>query len=158
MRRIWMTQQQPFDFMPLKAGLGLITEYELSEYFGHWNKFSMNKRPVLCPKIYTTRTRPMAGEYQVVRGSRFKAVPLDPPIKFQVKSSVPFNLKDLSIPMSVDITGAPELHKKYTIPELDLGIVGTTAEMLRDELLKLNKKATIDTLFYINKLEPINNG
>lgn len=154
-KRVWFVQQQPFDFMPLKAGLGIITELELSEYFGHWNKFSMNKRPVLCPKIYTTRTRPMKGEYQVVRGSRFKAVPLDPPIEFQVRSSVPFNLRDLSIPMVIDVTGPPGLHKKYTIPELDLGVVGTTAEMLREELLKLNKKATLDTPMYINKLEPL---
>lgn len=158
MKRIWMVQQQPFDFMPLKAGLGIITEQELSEYFGHWNKFPSATRPVLCPKIYTTRTRPMAGEYQVVRGSRFKAVPLDPPIEFQVKYSVLFNLKDLSTPTCINITGSAELHRKYKIPELDLGVVGTTAEMLRDELLKLNKKATLDTPMYINKLESINNG
>jgi hypothetical protein len=156
--RIWFVQQQPFDFMPLKAGLGIITEGDLKDYEAKRNNCPDSSVGALCPKIYTTRTRPMAGEYQVVRGSRFKAVPLDPPIEFQVKSSVPFNLKDLSIPMSVDITGAPELHKNYTIPELDLGVVGTTAETLRDELLKSYKKATIDTLFYINKLEPINNG
>lgn len=97
----------------------------------------------------------MAGEYQVVRGSRFKAVPLNPPIEFQVKYHVPFNLKDLSTPTCIDITGSVELHKKYKVPELDLGVVGTTAEMLRDELLKLNKKATLDTPMHINKLEPL---
>ena len=144
--------------MPLKAGLGIITEEELKEYESHRNDHSLFRALSLCPKIYTTRTRPMAGEYHVVRGSRFKAVPLDPPIEFQVKSSVPFNLRDLSIPMVIDVTGPPGLHKKYTIPELDLGVVGTTAEMLREELLKSYKKATIDTLFYINKLEPISNG
>jgi len=155
MKRIWFVQQQPFDFMPLKAGLGIITEEELDEYIGYWNKFPSKTRPVLCPKIYTTRKQPMSGEYQVVRGSRFKAVPLDPPIEFQVKCSVPFNLRDLSIPMDCDITGNLDLHSRYMIPELDLGIVGTTAEMLRDELLRLNKKATLDTSMYINKLEPL---
>jgi len=154
-RRIWMVQQQPFNFMPLKAGLGLITENELAQYEEYKNKCPTT---TLCPKIYTTRTRPIAGEYQVVRGSRFKAVPLDPPIEFQVKSSVPFNLKKLSMPMDKNITGSIELHKKYTIPELDLGIVGISAEFLREELLRLNKKATLDTPMYINKLEPIDNA
>ena len=157
-KNIWMVQQQPFDFMPLKAGLGMITEAELQEYQDLKNDNPLTCVGYLCPKLYTTRTRPMLGEYQVVRGSRFKAVPIDPPIEFQVKSSVPFNLKDLSIPMSADITGSLELHKKYTVPALDLGVIGTTAEILRDELLRSYKKATIDTPFYINKLEPINNG
>ena len=141
--------------MPLKAGLGIITETELEHYYSLKNLYPETDIGILCPKIYTTRTRPMAGEYQVVRGSRFKAVPLDPPIEFQVKVSVPFNLKDLSIPMKYDITGAPGLHDKYTIPEMDLGIVGTTAEILRDELLKLGKNTTLDTPMYINKLEPL---
>ena len=155
MKRIWFVQQQPFDFMPLKAGLGIITEEELEHYYNLKNLYPESDVGILCPKIYTTRTRPMSGEYQVVRGSRFKAVPLDPPIEFQVNVSVPFNLKDLSIHMDTDITGPLEFHYKYKIPELDLGIVGTTAETLRDELLKLNKKATIDTPMYINKLEPL---
>ena len=157
-KRQWFVQQQPFDFMPLKAGLGIITEEELKDYELVWQSRINSFKQLLCPKIYTTRTRPMAGEYQVVRGSRFKAVPLDPPIEFKVKYSVPFNLKDLSIPTCIDITGSAELHRKYTIPELDLGVVGTTAEMLRGELIKLNKKVTLDTPMYINKLEPINNG
>lgn len=144
--------------MPLKAGLGLISEAELKDYKIDWALKKKNNVPVLCPKIYTTRTRPLAGEYQVVKGSRFKAAPLDPPIEFQVKSSIPFYLKDLSIPMAVDITGVPGLHRKYTIPEMDIGIVGTTAEFLREELLRLNKTATLDTPMFINKLEPINNG
>lgn len=154
-KRIWFVQQQPFDFMPLKAGLGIITEAELSDYKVDWALKKKNNTPVLCPKIYTTRTRPMAGEYQVVRGSRFKAVPLDPPIEFQVKSSVPFNLKDLSIPYNQGIIGPHNLMDKYTIPELDLGVVGTTVEILRDELLKLGKNTTPDTPMFINKLEPL---
>ena len=157
MKRVWMTQQQPFDFMPLKAGLGMITEDELNRYSRYFTKFPLLDPPVLCPKIYTTRTRRMSGEYQVVRGSRFKAKPLDPPIEFQVKASVPFDLKDLSIPFDDEFIESRNLYDKhYTIPELDLGIVGTTAEVLRDELLKLNKKATVATPYYINKLEPIN--
>lgn len=39
--------------------------------------------------------------------------------------------------------------------ESDLGIKNVTFEQLRDELLRLNKKATIETPFYVNLLEPI---
>ncbi len=42
-----------------------------------------------------------------------------------------------------------------TFPELDLGIKKATFEQLRAELLCLNKKATIETLFYVSLLEPI---
>lgn len=154
MKRIWFVQQQPFDFMPLKVGLGMITEKELQEYPIDWALKKKDNMPILCPKIYTTRTRPMAGEYQVVRGSRFKAVPLDPPIEFKVESNVQFDLKSLTVPMPENNFLYPNgLSKSYTIPELDLGVVGTTVEMLRDELLRSYKKATIDTPFYINKLE-----
>jgi len=39
--------------------------------------------------------------------------------------------------------------------EKDLGVKGATFEQLRDELLRLNKKATLDTPFYVNLLEPM---
>ena len=156
MKRVWMVQQQPFDFMPLKAGLGMITEDELNDYVGHWNKFSLNNRPVLCPKIYTTRTRRMSGEYQVVRGSRFKSKPLDPPIQFRVEECY-----EIDFNTSLLMVGGSAVHasclnsSEFTFAELDLGIEGTTTKKLHDELLRLNKKATVDTTFYINKLEPI---
>jgi len=156
MKQIWFVQQQPFDFMPLKAGLGIITEERLKEY-----QDTMNSRPLtavgcLCPKIYTTRTRRMSGEYQVVRGSRFKAKPLDPPIQFRVVES--FEI-DFETGLLLYCGGA--LHISYlssdehTFSELDLGIKGTTMKMLHDELLRLNKKATVDTKFYVNRLAPI---
>lgn len=157
MKRLWFVQQQPFDFMPLKAGLGMITEEELNNYFGHWNKFPLNSCPVLCPKIYTTRTRRMSGEYQVVRGSRFKAKPLDPPIEFRVIESFEIDFESESLLCCGDSVHSSYLSEGgYTFPELDLGIKGTTMKMLHDELLRLNKKATVDTTFYINKLKPIN--
>jgi len=156
MKQIWFVQQQPFDFMPLKAGLGMITEDELNNYIGHLNKFSLNSCPVLCPKIYTTRTQCMSGEYQVVRGSRFKAKPLDPPIQFKVIESFEIDFESEHLLFCGGALYPSYLSKgDYTFPELDLGIKGTTMRMLHVELLKLNKKATADTPFYINKLAPI---
>ena len=156
MKRIWFVQQQPFEFMPLKAGLGIITEDELNRYSRYFTKFPLIDPPALCPKIYTTRTRRMSGEYQVVRGSRFKAKPLDPPIEFKVVESIEVDFK-----RNLLMIGGSALYPSYlgrgehTFPELDLGIKGTTQKMLHAELLKLNKKATVDTPFYINKLAPI---
>ena len=143
--------------MPLKAGLGIITEDELRQY--EWDRQNrVNPFTVsLCPKIYTTRTRRMSGEYQVVRGSRFKAKPLDPPIQFRVVESMEIDFEN-----NLLMIGGSALYPSYlsrgehTFPELDLGIKGTTQKMLHAELLKLNKKATVDTTFYINKLAPIN--
>ena len=155
-KRLWFVQQQPFGFMPLKAGLGMITEDELREYQDLMNSHPLTAVGCLCPKIYTTRTRRMSGEYQVVRGSRFKAKPLDPPIQFKVEESF-----KIDFTMSLLLVGTSALNPSYlnnephTFPELDLGIKGTTMKMLHDELLRLNKKATIDTPFYINKLAPI---
>jgi len=155
-KRVWFVQQQPFDFMPLKAGLGMITKDELNDYESHLYPHTTDWTPKLCPKIYTTRTRRMEGEYQVVQGSRFKAKPLDPPIQFRVVESI-----EVDFSTSLLMIGSSALFPSYlnkdphTFPELDLGIKGTTIKMLHDELLRLNKKATADTPFYINKLVPI---
>jgi hypothetical protein len=157
MKRIWFVQQQPFDFMPLKAGLGIITEDKLRQY--EWDRQNrVNPFTVsLCPKIYTTRTRPMSGEYQVVRGSRFKAKPLDPPIQFKVVESFQIDFESEQLLFCGGLLDPSYLSKdEYTFPELDLGIKGTTMKMLHDELLRLNKKSTVDTPYYINALEPIN--
>ena len=156
-KQVWFVQQQPFDFMPLKAGLGIITKEELDDYEEHLYPHIPGTPRKLCPKIYTTRTRRMSGEYQVVRGGRFKAKPLDPPIQFKVEESY-----EIDFTAKLLLVGGSAVHpsclndREYTFPELDLGIKGTTPKMLHDELLKLNKKATVDTTFYINKLEPIN--
>lgn len=156
MKRIWFVQQQPFDFMPLMAGLKMIPEDALQVYQDHMNSNPKTAVGDLCPKIYTTRTRRMSGEYQVVRGSRFKAKPLDPPIQFKVEESYEIDFNSYLL-----LAGGSAFHpsylewRNYTFPELDLGIKGTTVKMLHDELLRLNKKSTVDTTFYINKLEPI---
>ena len=157
MKRIWFVQQQPFDFMPLRAGLKMIPKCALQVYQDHMNSNPLTAVGDLCPKIYTTRTRRMSGEYQVVRGSRFKAKPLDPSIQFKVEKSY-----EIDFTSNLLIVGGSARHVscldvgKHSASELDLGIKGTTMEALHEELLKLNKKATIDTPFYINKLEPIN--
>ena len=156
MKRIWFVQQQPFDFMPLKAGLGMISEDALQVYQDHMNSNPKTAVGNLCPKIYTTRTRPMDGKYQVVQGSRFKAKPLDPPIEFRVIESFQIDFESELLLFCGGAVYPTYLSEgEYTFPELDLGIKGTTMKMLHDELLKLNKKATVDTTFYINKLAPI---
>ena len=156
MHRVWFVQQKHFDHMPLKAGLGMITEDELKDYNGYWNKFPLATRPVLCPKKFTTRTRRMSGEYYVVQGSRFKAIPLDTPIQFRVTESIPYNLRDDTIIVNGEVVPSTLLDGgDYTFPEMDLGIKGTNYFNLRDELLKLNKKTTVDTKFFINRLEPL---
>ncbi len=147
MKRIYFTQQKPFGYAPLRAGLGLITEEELPE--------------MLCKKIYTTRTRRLSGEYIVVEGSWFKAKPVEPEIKFMVRKKYQLHIGIQAI-RSDAIFGDPEwrhttlLDKDgLTFPELDLGIKGATFEQLRNELLRLNKKATLETLFYVSLLETI---
>ena len=165
MKRIWFKQQKPFDYMPLRAGLGLASSEELAAY----NTERARVTPIgvqpptftrLCEKIYTTRTRGMSGEYYVVEGSRFKAKAVEPEIKFEAEPIYILYLQTLSIH---DLNGEyvcstirrVNFKGHCTFPELDLGYRGATFEQLRDELLKLNPKATIDTPFYVNKLTPI---
>lgn len=157
MKRIWMTQQQPFDFMPLKAGIEIVTKNELREYKGYWNRFPSAARPILCPKIYTTRTRRMSGEYYVVQGGRFKAKPVDPAIKFKVVEviEVDFDSECLVLSDGTELSISYLCFDGYTYPELDLGVRGTTMNDLYNELLKLNNKITPKTTFYINKLSSI---
>ncbi len=143
MKRIWFTQQKQFDYMPLRAGLELITERELLLY-SHENGFC-DKGNSLCPKIYTTRTRPLSGEYYVVEGNRFKAQSIGPKIEFRVDKVWKLDLFYETAPVK----------NKNKFAELDMGIKGTTFEGLKDELLKIYKKATIDTPFYINKMDQI---
>ena len=165
MKRIWFKQQKPFDYMPLRAGLSLASIEELAAY----NTERARVTPIgvqpptftrLCEKIYTTRTRGMSGEYYVVEGSRFKANAVEPEIKFEAAPIYILHLRTLSLRdlngffVCSTITKVPLLGH-CTFPELDLGYRGATFEELREELLKLNPKATIDTPFYVNKLTPI---
>jgi len=141
MKRIWFTQQKPYDWMPLRAGLGLVSERDLYNYQEREYLTRQDGVPQLCKKIYTTRTHRLSGEYYVVKGSRFKAKAVEPRIEFQVRKS-----------WKLDLLG---LNLTESFPELDLGIKGATFNDLKNELLKLNKTATIDTPFYISKLEPL---
>jgi hypothetical protein len=175
-KRIWFVQQQPFRYMPLKVGLGLATPEEMRMYAvfnGSAVKEAlldiyqrdcksltdMRYNPeMLCPKIYTTRTRPLSGEYYVVEGSRMKATRVEPEIRFKVSQTCKLDLRGYIENATI---GTRTLWSKHTIldrngltfAELDLGIKHASFEMLRSELLRLNKKATIDTPFFVSLLE-----
>ncbi len=158
MHRIWFKQQKPFDYMPLKAGLGIVSERDLFNYTELENMVRRDEFPELCQKIYTTRTRKMSGEYVVVEGSWFKAVPVQPSITFKVAKTWQLDLKKERFLIDGTFSLTKYLHLElpdYTFPELDLGLKGATFQDLREELLKLNKNATIDTPFYISRLEPL---
>jgi hypothetical protein len=172
MKRIWFTQQAPFDYMPLRCGLGLITEEELSEYAvfnGCEVKESVLKMhqrackslmdieyspDLLCPKVFTTRTRPLRGEYVVVEGSRFKARPVEPRIEFRARKVAELILAGDGR-LTDSCTDGLSYDEWKHFPEFDLGVRGASWHVLRDELLHLNKRATVDTVFYINRLERI---
>lgn len=150
--------------MPLRAGLGLITIKTLQDYNLERAKTKpANEKPflTLTPKFYTTRTHKLDGEYQVVEGSRFKAKPVYPRIEFRVDMSCRLDLRNALVTTDTEKYGEvwamlPILSRDdLTFPELDLGIKGRSFSDLRDELLRLNKKATIDTSFYVSKLAPI---
>jgi hypothetical protein len=180
MKRIWFIQQKPFGYLPLRAGLGLASLEDMREYsvfYGSEVKdaiLKMHQRScpsladfgynpeMLCQKIYTTRTYRLSGEYVVVKGSRFNAKPVEPRIEFQVNQTWELSLKHgLIYPWHTlkagSVWGGTNILERdgLTFPELDLGIKNTTFDYLRDELLHLNKKATIETSFYVNLLEPI---
>jgi hypothetical protein len=113
------------------------------------------------PKLYTTRTHKLNGDYYVVEGSRFKAKPVEPRIEFTAHPVATIKFTDehstlLYRPL-ID-WHSPEDQIPSNLPELDLGISGVTFPHLRDELFKLNKNAVLDTIFHINKLERIYDG
>lgn len=166
MKRIWYTQQKALhiNYLPLRWGLGQYTDVQIITLISKFKPDDPDSPAKYCPKIYTTRTHPLSGEYYVVEGSRFKAKPVEPRIEFQCSESYKLDLRSAKI-VSDDwkdglwrvilvldnIVGGC----RFSFPELDLGIKGATFEDLKNELLKLNKKSTIDTPFYVNKLEPI---
>ena len=159
MKRIWFTQQKPFDYIPLRLGLGYLTTKQAQEEaerinmpMGKRNSYDIT-RPALVSKIYTTRKRRLSGKYYVVEGSRYKAKPVEPRIEFEAHPVAMINFTENNIFfgwLNVDEEKPPN------IPELDLGLIGVTWKDLLDELLRLNKKTTTDTLFFINKMERIN--
>ena len=151
MKRIWFTQQQQFDYIPLRLGLGYLTAEQADE--------ARRKRygkvaPILLPKLYTTRTHRLNGEYYVVEGSRFKAKPLEPRIEF---TAHPVATIQFNFPPVVEWHSQDD-QIPTNLAEQDLGIQGVTLDHLRAELFRLNKKVTSDTIFHINKLEAISDG
>ena len=137
--RIWFKQQQPFDYLPLKVGVGLLPESILN----YENCFMAN----LGVKKYTTRKRRMEGDYYVVQGSRFNAKPVEPRIEFAAFCRGILNLRDGTLDGS-------RLMFPDRFAEVDLGIKGVTFNDLCNELLSLNKGATLDTPFFVNRLTP----
>ncbi len=154
MKRIWFVQQKNLNinYLPLRWGLGQYTNSQIETLSGLFKPDAPdNPKNKYCPKLYTTRTHSLSGEYYVVEGSRFKATPVEPRIEFQVRKVAKLNLHGV-----LEQQPGHEFDFYWkTFPAQDLGVRGTTFEQLRDELLRLNPKATIDTPFYVNKLEPI---
>jgi len=151
MKRIWFTQQKQFDYIPLRLGLGYFTSEQADEA----RRKKYNKvAPIFLPKLYTTRTHKLNGDYYVVEGSRFKAKPVEPRIEF---TAHPVATIKFTFPPAVEW-----YSQEDTIPaniaELDLGIAGVTLDHVRAELFRLNKNVTTDTIFHINKLEAISDG
>ena len=149
MKRIWFTQQKPFDYIPLRLGLGYLTADQADADIA--KKYPDTARPVLLPKLYTTRKHRLNGDYYVVTGSRFKAEPLEPRIEFTAHDVATIKF---TFPPTIE-WHSQEDKIPSNLAELDLGVSGSTLDHLRAELFRLNKNATNDTIFHINKLEAI---
>lgn len=160
MKRIWFTQQQKLNcnYLPLRWGLGQYSD-EAIESFACLFKDDApdNPKKLYCPKIYTTRTHPLEGEYYVVEGSRFKAKPIEPRIEFRAVANCQLDLRTALATADGKAWCTPLVLARdgHSFAELDLGTKRATFEQLRDELLRLNPKATLDTPFFVNKIEPL---
>lgn len=160
MKRIWFTQQKAFNYIPLRMGLGYLSHIEAAPDYNYGHPQDRQ----LCPKIFTTRTHRLKGEYYVVEGSRYKARPVKPRIEFRVRSVYELNLRDGTVKDQFGLVFPVSEFRQfvingrrfdYTFPELDLGIKGATFEELKKELLRLNPRASEDTTFYVHLLEPL---
>ena len=146
-KRIWFTQQKWLNYLPLRVGLGYLPESALKDN--------------LCRKIYTTRTHPLSGEYIVVEGSRFKAKPVKPEIRFRVETIWLLDINEgLDCPVydpDYELWAALEVLTRngLSFPELDIGIRGTTYAQFKDIIHKLNSRAAATKYYYINLLEAI---
>ena len=148
-KRIWMNTERVKmpPYFSLRWGLGMLDK-DTAIIEGVQKGY--------CPKLYTTRTRKLSGEYYVVEGSRYKAKPVEPRIEFKVRVSEEIDLRRAVFKKGDTICGWAIANRNgLTYPELDLGVMGSDFEQLRDELLRLNRGATIDTVFYVNILENI---
>jgi len=155
--RIWFVQQKPLHYVPLRWGLGYLSEEEA-------RKESKKLSVEICPKIFTTRTHRLMGDYVAIEGSRYKAKPVEPRIEFEVKESWEFDIKTGKVTQIINgetfqidasrFKPFPDEFSRYTFPELDLGIRGTTFDELKHVLIRLNTKVKLGMNFYINRLEP----
>ena len=168
--RIWFIQQKPLRYMPLKAGLGMITQEELREYgifYGSEVKTELLKfyqqrcksltdidytPEMLYPKIFTTRPHKLNGNYHVVEGSRYRdeVHPVEPEITLTAVCQGQLDLRNRTLDSN------PLLFPD-SFAQADLGIRNATFDDLISILLKLNKTHTIDTKFYINRLFSLDN-
>ncbi len=169
MKRIFFPQQRKLfiNYLPLRWGLGQYTDKDINTICSLFKEDAPdNPKNLYCKKLYTTRSKPLSGIYQVFEGDRYHAKPVEKPIIFKVDSTIKMTLNLLT--ESVHLDGdwpSGQIHESVcywkldkeglTFPELDLGIKGATFEQLRDELLKSYPKADINTSFYISKLLPL---
>ena len=150
MKRIFFSQQRPFFYIPLRWGLGQYSDEQITKFSEMFKPDAPDHPNKYCKKVFTTRTHPMQGEYYVVEGSRFKAKPVVPEIRFKVTKVAELNLHGV-----LTVLPGNEFDFSWkTFPEMDLGVKGATFADLSGELLRLNKKATMETPFYVNLLEP----
>lgn len=158
-KRIHFSQQRPLNYIPIRVGLGLLPETVLV------HPLSPVVKTQLAPKIYTTRTKPLKGEYVVIGGSRFKPFIIEPRVEFTVAKVWELNLRTARIKehgysdalwWEVGLLDQKDpLKPRYTFGELDLGIKGISFEEYTKVLLSLNKNVTLDTPFYVNLLKPL---
>lgn len=161
---IHFTQGEAFDYIPLKLGLGYLKE---SDFPDKHDLYHYSERAGclvrLCPKIYTTRLKPLKPHltYTVVKGRRGYAKPVELKIEFRVRGVWELHLRSKELynydygEIRYGNEGLEKLSQDgLTYSELDLGYKYATFEDLVEELLHLNKKATLETPFYINRLVP----
>ena len=155
MKRIWFPQQKDWDYIPLRWGLGYYSEDNVREILTKENLVFGNGELPICAKIYTTRTKPLKGDYYVVQGNRFKASALEPRIEFRVNMSCQLDLRNGLVTTDGNTWATTEILSRNgrNFAELDFGDMGVTFEQFRDELLKLYPKTTIDTPFFVSKLD-----
>ncbi len=155
MRRIWFPQQKEWDYLPLRWGLGYYSDKDIRDILNEGNLVFGNGELPICTKLYTTRVSPLKGEYYVVQGSRFKASALEPRIEFRVDTYCQLDLKNELVTTDGKTWSTPTILARNgcNFTELDLGNKGATFEQFRDELLRLYPKTTINTPFFVSKLD-----